>query len=82
MTDAGRYYEASLTFWAATIEDADEVLDRVTTAYCQGEGEGDDHECKNPNWVASLNLVARDHTHRASAVVGAEDTGPEGNSDA
>jgi hypothetical protein len=45
--DDTRWFEARISFEAASFEDAEMVIDRVALTICQGHGEGMDHVCEH-----------------------------------
>lgn len=57
MDDERVWFEASLSFEAVSYEEAEEVVDAVALAICQGHGEGEDHVCARQFVIGGPKLV-------------------------
>lgn len=45
--DGKLWFEATISFEAASFEDAETVIDAIALTICQGTGEGEDHVCEH-----------------------------------
>lgn len=54
------FYKFELAFEANDYEEAEDIADDITLAYCKGLGKGFEHECVRTSWFGTGPIEIKD----------------------